>query len=140
MCAAINDSTVDVSKKGAALAAAAAGDFAHLPIFDRAIECSSRERIRAIQLEKLIAQVEWTYERVPWYRQRMDEMGVSPRDIRTLEDVRKLPFTDKSVLRDTFPYGLTASSSWRIKPAPLVGEQSRPSVMAWMQISRTPAS
>lgn len=108
MCAAINDSTVDVSKKGAALAAAAAGDFAHLPIFDRAIECSSRERIRAIQLEKLIAQVEWTYERVPWYRQRMDEMGVSPRDIRTLEDVRKLPFTDKSVLRDTFPYGLFA--------------------------------
>ncbi|HIR41905.1 MAG TPA: phenylacetate--CoA ligase [Candidatus Aphodovivens avicola] len=108
MCAAINDSTVDVSKKGAALAAAAAGDFAHLPIFDRAIECSSRERIRAIQLEKLIAQVEWTYERVPWYRQRMDEMGVSPCDIRTLEDVRKLPFTDKSVLRDTFPYGLFA--------------------------------
>ena len=108
MCAAINDSTVDVSKKGAALAASAAGDFAHLPIFDRAIECSSRERIRAIQLEKLIAQVEWTYERVPWYRQRMDEMGVSPRDIRTLEDVRKLPFTDKSVLRDTFPYGLFA--------------------------------
>lgn len=108
MCAAINDSTVDVSKKGAALAAAAAEDFAHLPIFDRAIECSSRERIRAIQLEKLIAQVEWTYERVPWYRQRMDEMGVSPRDIRTLEDVRKLPFTDKSVLRDTFPYGLFA--------------------------------
>ena len=49
MCAAINDSTVDVSKKGAALTAAAAGDFAHLPIFDRAIECSSRERIRAIQ-------------------------------------------------------------------------------------------
>ena len=108
MCAAINDSTVDVSKKGAALAAAAAGDFARLPIFDRAIECSSRERIRAIQLEKLIAQVEWTYERVPWYRQRMDEMGVSPRDIRTLEDVRRLPFTDKSVLRDTFPYGLFA--------------------------------
>lgn len=108
MCAAINDSSVDVSKKGAALAAAAAGDFAHLPIFARAIECSSRERIRAIQLEKLIAQVEWTYERVPWYRQRMDEMGVSPRDIRTLEDVRKLPFTDKSVLRDTFPYGLFA--------------------------------
>lgn len=102
------DPIVDVSKKGAALAAAEAGDFAHLPIYDRAIECSSRERIRAIQLEKLIAQVEWTYERVPWYRQKMDETGVSPQDIRTLEDVRKLPFTDKTVLRDTFPYGLFA--------------------------------
>lgn len=99
---------VDVGVKGAALAAAEAGDFSSLPIFDRAIECSSRERIRAIQLEKLIAQVEWTYGRVEWYRRKMDEMGVAPSDIRTLEDVRKLPFTDKSVLRDTFPYGLFA--------------------------------
>lgn len=99
---------VDVSVKGAALAAAQAGDFASLPIYDRSIECSSRERIHAIQLEKLIAQVEWTYERVAWYRERMDEMGVAPSDIRTLDDVRKLPFTDKTALRDTFPYGLFA--------------------------------
>lgn len=99
---------IDVSVKGAALAAANAGKFDQLPIYDRAIECSSRERIRAIQLEKLIAQVEWTYERAEWYRRKMDEMGVKPSDIRTLEDVRKLPFTDKSALRDTFPYGLFA--------------------------------
>lgn len=99
---------IDVSVKGAALAAANAGKFDQLPIYDRAIECSSRERIRAIQLEKLIAQVEWTYERVEWYRRKMDEMGVKPSEIRTLEDVRKLPFTDKSALRDTFPYGLFA--------------------------------
>ena len=99
---------IDVSVKGAALAAANAGKFDQLPIYDRAIECSSRERIRAIQLEKLIAQVEWTYERVEWYRRKMDEMGVKPSDIRTLEDVGKLRFTDKSALRDTFPYGLFA--------------------------------
>lgn len=43
-----------------------------------------------------------------WYRERMDALGVAPGDIRTLEDVQKLPFTDKSVLRDTFPYGLFA--------------------------------
>lgn len=99
---------VDVSVKGAALAAANAGRFDQLPIYDRAIECSSRERIQAIQLEKLIAQVEWTYQRVEWYRSKMDEMGVKPSDIRTLEDIRKLPFTDKAALRDTFPYGLFA--------------------------------
>ena len=99
---------VDVSVKGAALAAANAGRFDQLPIYDRAIECSSRERIQAIQLEKLIAQVEWTYQRVEWYRNKMDEMGVKPSDIRTLEDIRKLPFTDKAALRDTFPYGLFA--------------------------------
>lgn len=99
---------IDITKKGAALAAAAAGDFSSLPIHNPDIECASRERIRAIQLEKLIAQVKWTYERVPWYRERMDASGVTPADIRTLDDVRKLPFTDKSVLRDTFPYGLFA--------------------------------
>lgn len=99
---------VDLSVKGAALAAAQAGDFSKLPIYNPSIECAPREQIRALQLEKLQAQVKWTYERVAWYRERMDEMGVSPTDIRTLEDVRKLPFTDKRALRDTFPYGLFA--------------------------------
>lgn len=98
----------DITVKGAALAAVAAGDFSSLPIHNPAVECASRERIRAIQLEKLVAQVRWTYERVPWYRARMDDSGVTPSDIKTLEDVRMLPFTDKSVLRDTFPYGLFA--------------------------------
>lgn len=99
---------IDISKKGAALAAAASGKFDELPIHNPDVECCSRERIRAIQLEKLIAQVAWTYERVEWYRNQMDEMGVKPSDIKTLEDVRKLPFTDKSALRKTFPYGMFA--------------------------------
>ena len=98
----------DPSVKGAALKAAAAGNFDVLPMFDRAMETSSRERIRAIQLEKLIAQVAYTYENVAWYRDKMNEMGVRPEDIKTLEDVRKLPFTDKNALRETFPYGLFA--------------------------------
>ncbi len=77
-------------------------------IFDPLVETASREQIRAIQLAKLIRQVNYTYQRVPWYREKMDEMGVAPDDIKTLEDVRKLPFTDKRVLRDTFPFGLFA--------------------------------
>ena len=96
----------DLTAKGAALAAARAGDFAGLPVYDRARECAPREEVRALQLEKLKAQVAWTYDRVAWYRERMDALGVAPGDIRSLDDVRKLPFTDKSVLRDTFPYGL----------------------------------
>lgn len=83
-------------------------DFSKLPIYMPEVECTSRERLRAIQLAKLIEQVGYTYERVPWYRERMDEMGVRPEDIRTLEDVRKLPFTDKSALRETFPFGMFA--------------------------------
>ncbi len=98
----------DLTAKGAALAAARAGDFAGLPVYDRARECAPREEVRALQLEKLKAQVAWTYDRVAWYRERMDALGVAPGDIHSLDDVRKLPFTDKSVLRDTFPYGLFA--------------------------------
>ena len=67
-----------------------------------------RENIRSLQLEKLQKQVAYVYERVDWYRTKMNEMGVKPSDITSLEDVRKLPFTDKTVLRDTFPYGLFA--------------------------------
>lgn len=84
-------------------------DFSTLPIYKPEVECASRERIRAIQLAKLIEQVEYTYARVPWYRQQMDEMGVTPADIRTLDDVRLLPFTDKSALRETFPFGMFAT-------------------------------
>ncbi len=72
------------------------------------IECARRDRIREIQLRKLKRQVRHAYEHVAWYRERMDEMGVTPSDIESLDDVRRLPFTDKSVLRDTYPYGLFA--------------------------------
>ena len=76
--------------------------------FDPAIETAPREEIRRIQLEKLQRQVVWAFERVPWYRERFRELGVKPEDIRTLEDVRRLPFTDKQVLRDTYPFGMCA--------------------------------
>ncbi len=100
----------DITEKGAALHAAANGDFEALPIYDPEIECMDRDSLEALQLEKLKSQVHYTYENVDYYRNKMDEMGVSPDDIQTLDDVRKLPFTDKSVLRDTFPFGLFATS------------------------------
>jgi phenylacetate-CoA ligase len=76
--------------------------------FDPEIETASRKDIRRIQLEKLRHQVAWAFDRVPWYRERFGELGVKPEDIRCLEDVRRLPFTDKRVLRDTYPFGLCA--------------------------------
>ncbi|MDR1935463.1 MAG: phenylacetate--CoA ligase, partial [Candidatus Accumulibacter sp.] len=76
--------------------------------FEPEIETAARESIRRIQLEKLQRQVAWAYERVPWYKERFRQLGVEPEDIRTLDDVRRLPFTDKQVLRDTYPYGLAA--------------------------------
>lgn len=77
-------------------------------MFQPEIETMSREEIRALQLEKLKKQVAYAYNNVAWYRDKMDALGVSPDAIKTLEDVRLLPFTDKQVLRDTYPFGLFA--------------------------------
>lgn len=77
-------------------------------MFQPEIETMSREEIRALQLEKLKKQVAYAYNNVAWYRDKMDALGVSPDAIKTLEDIRLLPFTDKQVLRDTYPFGLFA--------------------------------
>lgn len=76
--------------------------------FQPEIECASREQIRVWQDERLVRQVKHVYDNVEMYRQRMDEMGVSPEDIKGKEDLHKLPFTTKDDLRDQYPYGLLA--------------------------------
>lgn len=79
-----------------------------MPIHNPAIECASRDHIQTLQLERLKKQVAWAYERVPWYREQFDQKGLLPGDVTSLADTRYLPFTDKNVLRDTYPYGLFA--------------------------------
>ena len=74
--------------------------------FQKEIECASRDEIVAIQNEKLVKQVKRVYENVPYYRAKMDEKGVKPEDIKSIEDLHKLPFLMKSDLRDAYPYGL----------------------------------
>lgn len=76
--------------------------------FQPEIECASQEQIRAWQDERLVKQVKHVYENVEMYRNRMDEMGVSPEDIKGREDLHKLPFITKDDLRDQYPYGLLA--------------------------------
>lgn len=77
-------------------------------IWNRAVETMPREQLRALQSERLRAAVARAYERVPFYRQRLDEAGVRPTDIQSLDDLPKLPFTTKSDLRDQYPFGLFA--------------------------------
>lgn len=77
-------------------------------IWDPEYESMSRESLEALQLRRLQSTVAWVYERVPYYKERLDERGIRPKDIKSLADVRSLPFTDKSVLRDTYPFGLFA--------------------------------
>jgi len=68
----------------------------------------SEEELRKFQLEKLRETVAWSYERIPFYKGKMDESGIKPDDIRNLEDIAKLPFTVKNDLRDNYPFGLCA--------------------------------
>ncbi len=75
-------------------------------IWNEKIETMSREDMRALQLEKLKETVTRVYNRVPFYKKRFDEIGLKPEDIKTLEDIRRIPFTNKSDLRDNYPYGL----------------------------------
>lgn len=79
-----------------------------MPVWNPEYECMPREELTALQLRRLQSTVAWVYERVPYYREALDARGVKPRDIRSLADVRLLPFTDKTALRDTYPFGMFA--------------------------------
>src|SRR5512136_747449 len=66
-------------------------------------------QLRDLQLQRLRAIVQRAYDRVALFRKRMAERGVTPEDLKTLDDITKLPFTEKTDLRDTYPFGLFAS-------------------------------
>ncbi len=70
------------------------------------IETMPVEQLKALQSERLVAQVKHVYENVKFYRDRMEEAGVKPEDIHGIEDLHKLPFITKDDLRDQYPYGL----------------------------------
>lgn len=72
------------------------------------IEQASREEIRRIQSERLVKTVRRVYEKVPVYRERMISAGVTPDDVKSVDDLYKLPFTSKQDLRDTYPFGMFA--------------------------------
>lgn len=73
-----------------------------------AVECMPVEDLQTLQLEKLKQTIAWTAERVPFYRKKFEEAGITPDSIQSLEDVAKLPWTEKNDLRDNYPFGLCA--------------------------------
>ena len=72
------------------------------------MECMDRESMKKLQLERLQKTVKTCYEKVPFYRKKFDKMGIKPEDIKSLDDITKLPFTTKYDLRDEYPFGLNA--------------------------------
>lgn len=81
---------------------------------DKEIECASREEMRKIQSERLVKMVKNAYENVPFYKKKLDDMGIKPSDIQSIDDITKLPFTLKTDLRDNYPFGLFAVGKDRL--------------------------
>lgn len=74
--------------------------------YQKEIETMPLPELRKLQSERLVKQVDFVYKNVKFYRDRMDEAGVKPEDIKGVEDISKLPFITKDDLRDQYPYGL----------------------------------
>ena len=70
------------------------------------IETMPQDQLQQLQSERLKKQVQFVYDNVKFYRDKMDEAGVSPKDVNGIDDLRKLPFITKDDLRDQYPYGL----------------------------------
>ncbi len=78
-------------------------------IWNESIECMDRETLRKLQGIRLKKTVEHVYHNTPFYRKKMQEMGITPDDIQSIDDIVKLPFTTKHDLRDNYPFGLMAT-------------------------------
>ena len=72
------------------------------------METMSDSKISAFQLENIRETLQWAYERVPFYRNEFDRMGLKPSSLEQLSDLSKFPFTIKNDLRDNYPFGLCA--------------------------------
>lgn len=77
-------------------------------IWNETKECMSREEMRNLQSARLVKLVEYVYHNVEFYRKKMQAVGLMPGDIKSIDDITKLPFTTKDDLRDNYPFGLFA--------------------------------
>jgi phenylacetate-CoA ligase len=77
-------------------------------IWNREAECMTAGEMEELQLKRLQEVVKRAYENVPYYQKAFDDAGVKPEDIKTLQDIEKLPFTSKTDLRDAYPFGMFA--------------------------------
>jgi len=76
-------------------------------IYNEEYETMPREALEAIQLRRLQTTVTRVYNTVPFYKKRFDEVGVKVDDVSSLDDLRRLPFTYKDNLRDSYPFGMS---------------------------------
>ena len=97
-------------------------------------ETLPREEIQKIQLERLQETVNRVYDKVPAYRKKMDDAGITPSDIKTLEDLSRLPFVTKQDMRDNYPFGLfTVPKKDIVRIHASSGTTGKPTVVGYTQ-------
>ncbi|MDR3185595.1 MAG: phenylacetate--CoA ligase [Christensenellaceae bacterium] len=101
-------------------------------IFNKKFESMPRAELRDLQLSRLQKMVVFAYENVPAYRKKYDDAGFNPESIRSLDDVRRIPFTEKSDLRDNYPYGfLSVPTSKLMRIHASSGTSGKPTVVCY---------
>lgn len=101
-------------------------------IWNEKMECASRDEMDAIQSERLIQTVKRIYHNIPAYRSKMQEKGLLPSDIKSIKDISKLPFTNKSDLRDNYPFGMfTVPMSEIVRVHASSGTTGKPTVVGY---------
>ncbi|HLN90144.1 MAG TPA: phenylacetate--CoA ligase [Candidatus Binatia bacterium] len=111
--------------------------------WNRKIETLPRQALKNYQLKKLKEQVKHCYEHSVFYRKKFDSVGLKPEDIRSLDDLQKIPFTVKSDLRDNYPFGMVAVKSDEIVEIhassgttgnPIIGSYTRGDMEIWQEL------
>lgn len=101
-------------------------------IWNKNKECMSREEMRQLQGARLRKLVDNVYHNVPFYREKMQAMNIMPDDIKTIDDIKKLPFTTKQDIRDNYPFGLNAvPQSEIVRVHASSGTTGRPTVVGY---------
>ena len=107
------------------------------------IETMPTQEIQKLQVQKLRDQVKHCYENSVFYRKKFDKIGLKPNDIRSLDDLQKIPFTVKSDLRDNYPFGMVAVKSDDIVEIhassgttgnPIIGAYTRSDMNMWQEL------
>ncbi|MCD6354864.1 MAG: phenylacetate--CoA ligase [Prolixibacteraceae bacterium] len=101
-------------------------------IWNEKIECATRDEMKAIQSERLKRTIERVYHNIPAYRAKMQEKGLIPDDIKGVDDLSKLPFTNKSDLSDCYPFGMfTVPMSEIVRLHSSSGTTGKPTVVGY---------
>ena len=83
-------------------------------IWNREMECADKAAIKELQLERFLKTVQTCYSNVPLYKKKFDQKGLKPEHIRTLSDIKNIPFTTAEDLKENYPFGMFATDKKNI--------------------------